>query len=268
MNKKLFFLIFLILISFKNQAQTEAMVKVDGGTFKMNYKDENKKAVWIDVTVSGFEISKHEVTVKEWKTYLKETSQDEPKRPVWGWTDEHPITNITWVDAVQYCNWLSKSNGLTPVYTQNGNKWECNFKANGYRLPTEAEWTFAAKGGTKSKKTTYAGGNDLSTISWYAKNSKKSPQKTATKLPNELDIYDMSGNVWEWVWDYNNSLYYKMAVKDNPTGSEKGENRCLKGGSWDSSKLEYLRPEYQLSWNPNKTNDFFGFRVARSLTKN
>ncbi len=243
------------------------MVKVEGGTFKKSLKDENAKTTSHTITLSTFEISKHEVSVQEWKKYMKETGKELQKRPNWGWRDEFPVTNIKWNDAIGYCNWLSKKEKLTPAYTKEGNTWVCNFKANGYRLPTEAEWEYAAKGGKKSSKFTYSGGNDIKTVAWYASNSKKSPQIIETKLANELGLYDMSGNVWEWVWDYSSDIYSKTIEKTNPTGPKKGTNRCVKGGSWDSSKLEYLKPGYQLNWSPNETNDYFGFRVARSVVK-
>ena len=242
------------------------MVLVQGGTFKMFPKDTKNK-IGCDVTVSSFEIGKYEVTVADWKKFTEETEQVMPAKPSWGWNNDYPITNVTWTQAIHYCNWLSKKNNLKPVYTIDGNYYSCDFKANGYRLPTEAEWEFAAKGGAKSKHYLYSGSNDLELVSWYAQNSNKSPRQIGTKLANELGIYDMSGNVWEWCWDWYNPVFYKTEKRDNPTGPEKGENRCIKGGSWDSSKLEYLTPTCRLNSNPTSTTAFYGFRVAKTVAK-
>ncbi|WP_162147692.1 formylglycine-generating enzyme family protein [Flavobacterium limnosediminis] len=263
----------LFLCSFYNMGVTNPkMVLVEGGKVKMkpnvaSKPDSKEKNPDYEVAVSSFEISKNEVTVANWKEYTTSTKTAMPARPSWGWNDDNPITNITWKQAVQYCNWLSKENGLKPAYTKNGDKYTCNFKANGYRLPTDAEWVFAAKGGNKSKNYKYSGGNDLESVAWYAKNSEKAPKAFGTKLPNELGLFDMSGNVWEWCWDYYSSVHYKIDSKVDPAGPERGEKRCVRGGSWDSSKLEYLEPSYQLTWNPNATNEFFGFRVVRTITK-
>lgn len=248
------------------------MVHVEGGSFKMTPREnavdlKTKKKIVYDVKVSTFEISKFEVTVADWRTYAEDTKTNMPQKPSWGWNDEFPITNITWIDAVKYCNWLSKTNGLQAAYKKVDGKYECDFTANGFRLPSQAEWEFAAKGGTKSKNFAYSGSDDLEMIAWYAANSRKSPQKKGTKLANELGIYDMSGNVWEWCWDYYSPIYHKVEKRDNPTGPERGDKRCVRGGSWDSSKLNYLKPSNQLSWDPNTTNDFFGFRVVRTVSK-
>jgi formylglycine-generating enzyme required for sulfatase activity len=263
----------LFLCSFYSlNAIKPEMVKVEGGTFKMTPKEaqtdtKTKSKNNYDVTVSTFEISKYEVTVADWKAFINAAKLEMPAKPSWGWNDDYPITNVTWTEAIRYCNWLSKANNLKPAYTKDGDKYTCNFAANGYRLPTEAEWEFAAKGGKKSKNYTYSGSNDLELISWYAQNSRKSPKQIGTKLANELGIYDMSGNVWEWCWDWYSPIYYKTEKRVNPVGPERGEKRCIRGGSWDSSKIDYLKPSNGLNSNPTSTNSFFGFRVVRTVTK-
>ncbi|MEW5676118.1 SUMF1/EgtB/PvdO family nonheme iron enzyme [Flavobacterium enshiense] len=249
------------------------MVMVEGGTFKMSPKEnavdvKSKKKIAYDIAVSSFEMSKFEVTVADWRAYVTENKLNMPAKPSWGWNDEYPITNITWSDAVKFCNWLSKTNGLKPAYTKSGGKYVCDFNANGYRLPTDAEWEYAAKGGNKSKNFKYSGSDDIEMIAWYSENSRKSPQKIGTKLANELGLYDMSGNAWEWCYDYYSPIFHKVEKRQNPTGPDRGEKRCIRGGSWDSSKLEYLKPTTnQLNWNPNTTNEFFGFRVVRTVSK-
>jgi formylglycine-generating enzyme required for sulfatase activity len=247
------------------------MIKVDGGKFLMGSKDGDRVAdadeqKQHEVYVNGFEISKFEVSVWQWKAFIKDTKGKMPEVPAWGWKDNFPVNQISWADAISYCNWLSKKEKLQPAYTLNGPNTICNFKANGYRLPTEAEWEYAAKGGKLSKGTKYSGSDNANQIAWHKANSNKTPHTIGTKSPNELGIYDMSGNVWEWCWDWYNEDYYKTAVKNNPTGPEMGEKRTVKGGSWDS-KTDYLRPANRVSTYPDKTHPFYGFRIAKSIAQ-
>ena len=259
------------LSAFKTALQMNRMVRVEGGTYKMGSKDSDKTAdndeqKEHDVTIKTFEISKFEVTVWEWKQYTKANKLKMPLKPEWGWQDNYPINGITWEEAIAYCNWLSKKEKLQPVYSKQGPNYVCNFKANGYRLPTEAEWEFAAKGGVKSKGYKFSGGNEANEVAWHKAISKNSPHTVGTKLPNELGLYDMSGNVWEWCWDWYNKDYYKIEKGDNPKGPEMGERKCVRGGSWDS-QVNYLRPANRISTQPNKTHEFYGFRVARSIAE-
>ena len=259
------------LSAFKTALQMNRMVRVEGGTYKMGSKDSDKTAdndeqKEHDVTIKTFEISKFEVTVWEWKQYTKANKFKMPLKPEWGWQDNYPINGITWEEAIAYCNWLSKKEKLQPVYSKQGPNYVCNFKANGYRLPTEAEWEFAAKGGVKSKGYKFSGGNDANEVAWHKAISKNSPHTVGTKLPNELGLYDMSGNVWEWCWDWYNKDYYKIEKGDNPKGPEMGERKCVRGGSWDS-QVNYLRPANRISTPPNKTHEFYGFRVAKTIVE-
>jgi len=259
------------LSAFKTALQMNRMVRVEGGTYKMGSKDSDKTAdndeqKEHDVTIKTFDISKFEVTVWEWKQYTKANKLSMPAKPDWGWQDNYPINGITWEEAIAYCNWLSKKEKLQPVYSKQGPNYVCNFKANGYRLPTEAEWEFAAKGGVKSKGYKFSGGNDANEVAWHKAISKNSPHTVGTKLPNELGLYDMSGNVWEWCWDWYNKDYYKIEKGDNPKGPEMGERRTVRGGSWDS-QVNYLRPANRISTPQNKTHEFYGFRVARTIVE-
>jgi formylglycine-generating enzyme len=259
------------LSAFKTALQMNRMVRVEGGTYKMGSKDSDKTADndeqrEHEVTIKTFEISKFEITVWEWKQYTKANKLSMPAKPDWGWQDNYPINGITWEEAIAYCNWLSKKEKLQPVYSKQGPNYVCNFKANGYRLPTEAEWEFAAKGGVKSKGYKFSGGNDANEVAWHKAISKNSPHTVGTKLPNELGLYDMSGNVWEWCWDWYNKDYYKIEKGDNPKGPEMGERRTVRGGSWDS-QVNYLRPANRISTPQNKTHEFYGFRVARTIAE-
>ncbi|SFA71068.1 Formylglycine-generating enzyme, required for sulfatase activity, contains SUMF1/FGE domain [Flavobacterium swingsii] len=244
------------------------MVKVEGGKFLMGSPDENKIAEndeqkQHEVTVGNFEINKLEVSVWEWKQYCKKTKKKMPAKQVWGINDNYPITNITWNEAIAYCNWLSKQDGYKPAYTVVGPNIICDFTANGYRLPTEAEWEYAAKGGKKSKNNIFSGSNISNDIAWQQNNSDKKPHAVGTKLANELGIYDMSGNVWEWCYDWYNKDYYKSEDGNNPTGPIRGEKKSVRGGSWDS-KESYLRTSNRISTTPNRTYEFYGFRLART----
>ena len=203
-KKALLFTFFLLTASITFSQNN--MIKVEGGTFKMGSKNndvaaENDEQKEHDVTVKSFEISKFEVTVWEWKQFAKANRLKMPETPEWGWKENYPINNITWEEAIAYCNWLSKKEKLQPVYSKRGPNYVCNFNANGYRLPTEAEWEFAAKGGNNGNVTRYSGSDNPNDIAWHKLISKKSPHTVGTKLPNELGIYDMSGIVWEWCWD-------------------------------------------------------------------
>jgi formylglycine-generating enzyme required for sulfatase activity len=267
----LLFITLFTLSSFTDNNSLNFMVKVEGGTFKMGSKDSDNAAD-IDeqkehsVTVKDFEICKFEVTVWQWKEYVKAKNLKMPAKPIWGWHDNYPINNISWNEVIDYCNWLSKKENLEPVYAQQGPNIFCDFTKNGYRLPTEAEWEYAAKGGNKSKETKYSGSDNPNEIAWHKTNSNGSPHTIGTKLPNELGICDMSGNVWEWCWDWYNEDYYKIEDKANPKGPVMGERKCVRGGSWDS-KLNYMRPANRISTMPSKTHQFYGFRVARSIAQ-
>ncbi len=261
----------LFLFSFTKQSKNPLleMIRVEGGTFMMGSKDDNRIAEndeqkQHEVKVNSFEINKLEVTVWEWKDYCQKTKKKLPQKPSWGWNDNYPITNVTWNDAVAYCNWLSKLDGLKPAYTIAGPNFVCDYTANGYRLPTEAEWEFAAKGGAKSKGSVFAGANNSSDIAWFIKNSERRPHAVGTKLPNELGIYDFSGNVWEWCGDWYNKDYYKSEDGNNPKGPLRGEKKSVRGGSWDSQE-NYLRTSNRISTSPDKTNEFYGFRLARTI---
>jgi formylglycine-generating enzyme required for sulfatase activity len=273
MNAKNLLTSFLLLTLLTSHSQSKnpllQMATIDGGSFMMGSKDDNQIAETDEqkqhkVVINTFSINKFEVTVWEWKDYCKKTKKKMPATPAWGWNDNNPINNITWVEAIQYCNWLSKQDGLKPAYAIAGPNITCDFAANGYRLPTEAEWEFVAKGGKKSKGYAYSGSNKIDDVAWHLKNSQKKPHVVGTKMPNELGIFDMNGNVWEWCWDWYNKDYYKIEDTNNPTGPARGENKTVRGGSWDS-QLNYLRNSNRVSTPPQKTHEFYGFRIARNI---
>jgi formylglycine-generating enzyme required for sulfatase activity len=234
------------------------MVEIQGGTFSMgsNTGDSDEKPVH-QVTISSFMIGKYEVTQEQYQWVIGTnpsyfaSGSDAGKRPV---------EQVSWYDAVAFCNRLSEMEGLEKVYVINGTNVYEGFKRNGYRLPAEAEWEYAARGGEKSKNLTYAGSNDVRQVAWYDDNSGKQPRVVGTKAPNELGIYDMSGNVWEWCWDWYGS--YESGQQTDPLGASLGSYRVRRGGSWDYS-AGYLRSAYRDSFSPGNRNYNIGFRVAR-----
>lgn len=214
--------LFICLMVFGNhlEAQNETQKKdsrnfnefvfVKGGSFKMgDSRGFNSKPVHT-VTVKDFYIGKYEVTVSQYRAFCKATERKMPDfYPLWGgWVEDHPMVNISWHDAKAYAEWA------------------------GGRLPYEAEWEYAARGGNQSKGYTFSGSNDPDAVAWHSKNSGERTKPVGLKKPNELGLYDMSGNIWEWCQDWYGTKYYKSSPKENPTGPETGRGKIRRGGSW------------------------------------
>jgi len=225
------------------------MVFVEGGNFLMGSEDgEPEEQPIHKVAVSSFYIARYEVTVAQYREFCRETGRAMPETPKWGWHDASPIVNVSWNDAQAYCKWLAQKTGQP------------------YRLPTEAEWEFAARGGVKTKKFRFAGSNNLDEVGWYDKNADRKTHPVGEKMPNELGIYDMSGNTWEWVNDWFDSDYYAKSPKKDPQGPPRGSMRVMRSGSWINYEGDN-RIAIRISNLPNETGPFFGFRVAMSATK-
>ena len=165
---------------------------------------------------------------------------------------------------MKFCNKKSLSEGLTPCYTINGTNVTCNFNSNGYRLPTEAEWEYAAKGGQNSRGYKYSGGNNIGEVAWYISNSGGKTHPVGQKNPNELGLYDMSGNVWEWCNDLYGSVYYKNSPSNNPKGPSSGRGRVLRGGSWYSNP-DGARTANRGNYSPGGSGSNYGFRFVRAF---
>lgn len=168
-----------------------------------------------------FKISKFEITQKIWKAVMKNNPS-----PVQ--SDKLPVMNISWEDAITFCNKLSLIFDLDTVYSFVNGKYIFNINANGFRLPTEAEWEFACRAGSE---TDYPGSGVLDEIGWFNGNSAYNPHPVGTKKPNNWDIYDMNGNVWEWCWDWYDENYYFISPQNDPLGPASGARRVLRGGS-------------------------------------
>ena len=247
-----------------------AMLLVQGGTFTMGstsgYSDELPLH---QVTVSSFYIAKTEVTQGQWKAVMG-------SNPSYFTSvgDNGPVEQVTWYSCISYCNKLSIKEGKTPVYSIGGNtspsSWTSgtivfDTTAKGYRLPTEAEWEYAAKGGNQTHNYTYSGSNNVDSVAWYWDNWGTTANSTHTvgaKASNELGLYDMSGNVYEWCWDWYGA--YSSTAQTNPTGASSGSYRLLRGGSWLHFQF-FCRVSSRNNNYPDSNYINIGFRVVEDL---
>jgi formylglycine-generating enzyme required for sulfatase activity len=168
-----------------------------------------------------------------------------------------PVHDVTWRDAVRFCNRLSVLEGLQPAYDLEGPEVAWRKEADGYRLPTEAEWEYAARAG---EELAFAGSDDPDRVAWYAETADQGPQPVARLRPNRWGFYDLSGNVWEWVWDRWSVPSAEPSV--DPTGPPEGETRVGKGGAWNVW-ADMLRPSVRSRGHPTSRSDVIGFRLAR-----
>ena len=236
----------------KDKTSADGMVFIKSGCFQMGdtFGDgDNDENPVHEVCVNDFYMGEHEVTQKEWK----EVMGNNPS----GFKDcggDCPVESVSWNDVQQYIRKLNDKTGMK------------------YRLPTEAEWEYAARGGGRKEK--YAGTNkksDLGDYAWYEDNSGRKTHPVKAKQPNSLGPYDMSGNVWEWVSDWYDKNYYRNSPKDNPIGPASGKYKVLRGGSW-MDEPGHLRAPNRAGAGPDKPKKgkrlkewgiLFGFRIAQ-----
>jgi formylglycine-generating enzyme required for sulfatase activity len=236
---------------------SDGMVWVEGGTFTMGSNDgQRDEKPTHQVTLNGFFIGKTEVTQELWERVMG-------SNPAYFKGSRKPMEQVSWYDAVEFCNKLSEKEGLQKAYRGSGSSIKCDFNANGYRLPTEAEWEYAARGGNKSKGYKFSGSNTIGNVAWYTVNSGDSTHEAGTKSPNELGIYEMSGNVWEWCWDWYGGNYSASSSDTNPKGTNSGSLRVLRGGSCNNV-AESCRVANRGSDSPDYGYYNNGFRLARS----
>ena len=231
-------------------------VFVPAGTFSMGSNNgyDDEKPVH-QVTISkGFYMSDHEVTQKEWMEIMG-TNPSSFKG------DALPVENVNWYEALEYCNKRSVKEGLTPAYSGSGDHITRDSKANGYRLPTEAEWEWAAKGGGKDFMVyEYSGSNSVDAVAWYRGNSGNTTYPVKTKTANSLGLYDMSGNVWEWCWDRYGG--YSSGAQTDPAGASSGTLRVGRGGCW-GNVAGFVRVASRNNNTPSNRNNNLGFRLVR-----
>ncbi len=252
------------------------MVDIPGGEFEMgDVLGDNKRSTDKPrrVTLSNFQLSAHEVTFEAYEAFCKDTKRERPFDHDYG-RGNQPVINVSWFDAIAYCNWLSVQHGLKPVYTIEGTSVNADWSANGYRLPTEAEWEYAAREG--GKKVRFGNGKEIAnpaeinfdghpvsqTPYSLAGESRNRPLPVGSFAPNSLGLHDMSGNVWEWCWD-RYAPYPKEAQKD-PRGPDNGVFRVRRGGSWNNNP-QAIRAAHRSDDAPASRGRYTGFRLARSL---
>lgn len=248
------------------------LVLVEGGSFKSTKSSYTKE----NLTLPSFYIGKHEVTQKEWV----EVMGSNPSQFV---GDNRPVEMVSWYDVIEYCNQRSLKEGLKPYYNINKDKKDPNNKnehdqikwtvtinegANGYRLPTEAEWEYAASGGQSSESYIFSGGNEIEEVAWYwrnagdkqlsgdwtwpaIENNRNQTKEVGLQKPNELGLYDMSGNVREWCWDW----YFGEE-------SQGDAYRVVKGGGWIGGE-NTAEISFRGKFDPNGFGPDQGFRVVR-----
>ena len=219
------------------------MVKVEGGTFMMGATSEmknpnsNEKPVHQVTLTNDYYMGKYEVTQALWQAVMG-SNPSEYKG------DNLPVETVSWNDCQKF---ISKLNSLT---------------GRMFRLPTEAEWEYAARGGKESRGYQYSGSSNISDVAWYDENSGSKTHPVGTKQANELGIYDMTGNVWEWCSDWYSS--YSSSSQTNPTGSDSGSARVSRGGGWFND-ASYCRLSVRFYYTPDFRLDILGLRLALSV---
>ncbi len=226
------------------------MVYVEGGSYNMGCTGEQGGDCYDDetvryVTVSDFYIGQFEITQAQWQavmgTSVYQQQSEAGGHSTYGTGNDYPMYYVSWEEAKEFCRRISQQTGKT------------------YRLPTEAEWEYAARGGKKTQNSKYAGGFSLDYVGWYDGNSGSKIHAVGTKAANELGLYDMSGNVYEWCEDWHGD--YRSYDTDNPKGASSGSNRVLRGGSWDDL-AERCRVSYRDYGSPGDRFYYGGFRVV------
>ncbi|HHZ15298.1 MAG TPA: SUMF1/EgtB/PvdO family nonheme iron enzyme [Candidatus Cloacimonetes bacterium] len=232
------------------------MVRLDSGSFGFGRLKENLNH---NVSLNSFYICRYEVTQAQWNKRMTPANVSTVG-------DHLPVDNVSWMNIILYCNAISKTDGLEPAYTLDYStkppKVSCNFNANGWRLPTEAEWEYAAKAGALFD---YSGSDDPSEVAWFRDNSAGRLRAPGGKNANANGLYDMSGNVSEWCWDWYDASYTRSIQQFiNPSGPSAGTQRVIRGGNVMNGEGRNLNITYREKGNPNRGIPYVGFRLVRS----
>jgi formylglycine-generating enzyme required for sulfatase activity len=237
------------------------MVRIPAGTFEMGGRAAGEGPVH-RVTLDSFLMDRHEVTQAEYEKLGKIEAFPNPSHFQ---GPDLPVEQVTWPQAARFCNARSRVEGLKPCYNEDTG--ECDFTADGYRLPTEAEWEYACRAGTG---TDYSFGDEarkLGDFAWFADNAGKKTHPVGQKRPNAWGLYDMHGNVAEWCQDVYDKGYYAASPDKDPRGPADGKEYVLRGGSWKSA-ADALRSSYRIGETPGFSDaclarDAIGFRCVR-----
>lgn len=219
------------------------MVDVAGGSFWMGDSLQDATSGRHEVVLSPFRIAATETTVAQWRVYCEALKIAMPSPPGWGWQEDHPIVNVSWNDVGKYMEWLSKQNGKI------------------YRLPTEAEWEFAANGGNS---TVFSGSDDIEEVAWFVKNAGNQTHPAGSKKPNALGLYDMSGNAAEFCQDRFGS--YTSRKVTNPKGNQTSFFRMVRGGSWYNTST-FCTNTHREKVATTPRFDYIGFRIVEEISK-
>ncbi len=238
------------------------MVLIPAGSFDMGSRGKEDESPVHKVWIDSFLMDKYEVTQAEYERLGKQEGFANPSHFKGA---NLPVEQVNWAQAAFYCNARSRDEDLEPCYNEQTSA--CNFQANGYRLPTEAEWEYACRAGTDGD---YSFGSDpqkLGAYAWFADNASKKTHSVGQKKPNPWGLYDMHGSVAEWCNDIYDKSYYQNSPAANPHGPAEGKQYVLRGGAWKSA-AEALRSSYRLGENPGFSDaclarDAIGFRCVR-----
>jgi formylglycine-generating enzyme required for sulfatase activity len=230
-----------------------------------------------NVTLSAYLISKYEATQAEWEAIMGYNPAE-----IYGIGPDRPVYNVSWYAILKYCNLLSLTEGYTPCYSINGstdpadwgevpsyinpawNSAQCNWSANGYRLPTDAEWEFAARSASNYPDYPFSGSFTIGNVAWYGGNNNPNGCKpVGTKNPNAIGLYDMSGNVWEYCWDWQG--YFLGIDETNPSGPDTGSLKIARGGYWLNNPQQ-CRVYERSGYYAFSGSYWMGFRLAMSYS--
>ncbi len=251
------------IIKIPNSSEKIILKKINSGSFLMGSspnesgRKSNEQQHLVNIT-NPYLIGIYEVTQEQWVAVMK-------NNPAYRKEENFPVEKVSWYDVIEYCNKLSILVGKEPVYSIKGTTITWDKTKNGFRLPTEAEWEYAARGGNNNSNEIYSGSNQLSEVGWYRNTIFLcKSHEVGQKKPNILGIYDMSGNVWEWCWDiYNKNYYLESNGFNDPTGAEKGSHRIVRGGCWNILKNN-CRVAARFFHNPSFRFNNLGFRLVCS----